>query len=243
MAAGSAEPAGRQELVSAGGHDSLGDSFDRTMRGARRGRGRAWDALYGDLSPLVLGYLRARRVPDAEDVCAETFLQVVRDLDRFEGDEANLRSWVLTIAHHRSTDARRRAARRPSDPTPDDTLERCLPAAAGVEATALATLGTDEVLALLDRLSDDQREVLLLRLLVGMSATEIAELTERSREAVKALQKRGIAKLREVVTPETHGVDPGPARGRPAALARDERSADAPVPATTPPPPSRGRER
>lgn len=174
----------------------LGDVFDRTLRGARRGRGRAWDALYADLAPLVLGYLRAQAVPDPEDVCAETFLQVVRDLHRFEGDERHFRSWVLTIAHHRATDARRRQGRRPSDPVPDQDLERALPPVR-TEGEVLTRLGTEEVVALLDQLGDDQREVLLLRLLGGLSTAEIAQATGRTREGVKALQKRGIARLRQ----------------------------------------------
>ena len=69
--------------------------------------GGAADA-YRRLAPTVLGYLRARRVPDAEDVLGEVFLQVARDLPRFRGDsEDDLRRWVMTIAHNRMADAAR----------------------------------------------------------------------------------------------------------------------------------------
>ena len=70
---------------------------------------------YRRLAPAVLGYLRARRVPDAEDVVGDVFLQVARDLPRFKGDsDEDLRRWVMTIAHNRMADAARRRSRRPT---------------------------------------------------------------------------------------------------------------------------------
>jgi len=54
--------------------------------------------VYKQLAPAVFGYMRAQRVPDAEDVAGEVFLQVARDLHRFSGDDDDLRRWVLTLA-------------------------------------------------------------------------------------------------------------------------------------------------
>jgi RNA polymerase sigma factor (sigma-70 family) len=180
---------------SPGGRASLGDAFDATLRGARRGRQRAWDALYRDLAPPLLGYLRAQRAPDPEDLVAEVFLEVVRSLPRFEGDEAGFRSWVFTIAHRRLIDARRAARRRPTDTAPNEDLEPALPPVEG-DAPLLAQASTEEVVALLGRLGEDQREVLVLRLVAGLSTREVAEVTGRSPEAVKGLAKRGLARLR-----------------------------------------------
>lgn len=188
---------------------------------ARRGRASAWDALYADLAPVVLGYLRGRGFPDPEDVLGDTWLEVVRDLYRFEGDERGFRSWVLSIAHLRGIDAARRRARRPSDPTDHDALSAALPTTPDIAAEALDRSATDEVVALLDILSDDQREALLLRLLGGLSTSEIAEATGRSRDGVKALQKRAIARLRahlEVPTARSEALAAGievPTSGRP----------------------------
>jgi RNA polymerase sigma factor (sigma-70 family) len=184
----------------------LGDEFEATLRGARRGRARAWDALYSEFAPLVLGYLRARRFPEPEDVCAETFLQVVRDLDRFSGDERGFRAWILSIAHHRGCDARRRASRRPSDPAPHEAIELELPPV-GTDDEIFGRIAEREVTQLLTILSTEQQEVMLLRLLGGMTTSEIAELTGRKREAVKGLQKRAIARLRaHLVVTDAAGV-------------------------------------
>jgi RNA polymerase sigma-70 factor (ECF subfamily) len=143
---------------------------------------------YRVLAPAVLGYLRAQRAPDPEDLLGEVFLQVTRDLARFEGDEDAFRRWVFTIAHHRLIDARRLLARRPqlSDgdvpevPAPADTAE----------------LPTDpELLSALDQLSPDQREVVVLRFVADLSLEQVAAVTRRRVGAVKALQHRALARL------------------------------------------------
>ncbi|HEY1517508.1 MAG TPA: sigma factor, partial [Solirubrobacteraceae bacterium] len=59
---------------------------------------------YRDLAPAVLGYLRALRVREPEDVLGEVFVQVVRDIGRFRGDDDALRRWLFSIAHNRVMD-------------------------------------------------------------------------------------------------------------------------------------------
>jgi RNA polymerase sigma factor (sigma-70 family) len=126
------------------------------------------------------------------------FVEVVRSLHRFEGDEGGFRSWVFTIAHRRLIDARRASQRRPVELAAAEDLEPTLPPADD-EPLLLERAGTAEVLALLDRLGDDQREVLVLRLVAGFTTAEVAEVTGRSTEAVKGLAKRGLARLRVLV--------------------------------------------
>jgi RNA polymerase sigma factor (sigma-70 family) len=141
-------------------------------------------------------------------VLGEVFLELVRSLDRFDGDEEGFRAWVFTIAHRRVIDARRLAGRRPSDPHPVDELERALPdSGAQIDAGLLERASTAEVLALLDRLSDDQREVLVLRLVGGLTTLEVSRITDRSPEAVKGLSKRGLARLRELLGVQQANID------------------------------------
>lgn len=180
------------------GAASLQQPFDELLPAARRGDDAAWAALYRDLAPALVGYLRGHGAPDPEDLVGEVWVQVVRHLDGFEGDERGFRSWVFTIAHRRLIDVHRVQRRRPEDVSPVQDLEAALPPVEA-EPDALATLGTEEVLSLLDLLTDDQREVLLLRLLAGLRLAEIAEVTGRPRQAVKSLQKRGIEHLRRLV--------------------------------------------
>ena len=91
------------------------DDFPRTLDAARAGQDWAWRAIYQDLSPPVLGYLRGRGVSDAEDLAAEVFLQVVRDVVNFKGDQREFRGMGVRdrppSTRRRSTTARPTAGR------------------------------------------------------------------------------------------------------------------------------------
>lgn len=173
---------------------ALSGRFDEVLDGARAGEEWAWREIYEDLAPVVLGYLRGQRATTPEDTTSEIFLQIVRDIHRFEGPESKFRSWVFTIAHHRLIDARRAATRRPSDATPDEELDRHLPPTEA-EALALDNVATDELRVLCKSLTEDQRAVILLRFVGGLTMPEIAETLGKRTGAVKALQRRGLAAL------------------------------------------------
>lgn len=175
---------------------SLDEEFPTVLDAARAGADWAWSRLYADLAPTLLGYLRARGAPEPEDLVGETFLQVVRDLEGFEGDESGWRSWVFTIAHRRLVDDRRHRGRRPTDLAEDDVLARHLPTVSAAEPEALAQLGTDEVLALLSVLTEEQRAALALRFVAGLTLPEVAAVLGRTSNATKALQRRGLRALR-----------------------------------------------
>jgi RNA polymerase sigma factor (sigma-70 family) len=160
--------------------------------------GRRPDAgdVYRRLAPAVLGYLRAQRAPEPEDLLGEVFLQVARDLRRFRGTDDDLRRWVFTIAYHRLVDARRRQARRPvlaDGPVPDR------PAAEPADARAL----DPELGQALDALTADQRDVLMLRFVADLSLEQVADVTGRTVGAVKALQHRALENLAKAVSPQS----------------------------------------
>ena len=167
--------------------------FGAVLAGARGGAERAWVEIYRDFSPAVLGYLRGLGAEEAEDLTGEVFLQVVRDLHRFDGDRRAFRAWILTIAHHRFLDHRRRSRRRPVEllPAPVE-LGRSAP---GAEVEALARLGSGRVRELMILLSPDQRAVLLLRIVGDLTVEQIGRAIGKRPGAVKALQRRGLATL------------------------------------------------
>ncbi|MEX2658779.1 MAG: sigma-70 family RNA polymerase sigma factor [Acidimicrobiales bacterium] len=149
--------------------------------------------VYLRLAPGVLGYLRAERAPEPEDLLGEVFLQVARDLGRFSGDDDACRRWVFTIAHHRLVDDRRRRHARPqrtdaqvpdvADPRPADEA------------------GLDPVLrGALAALTPDQREVVVLRFVADLSLEDTAGITGRTVGAVKSLQVRALDNLRKAVS-------------------------------------------
>jgi RNA polymerase sigma factor (sigma-70 family) len=174
------------------------ERFNSLLVAAREGSEAAWQELYNGFAPVVLGYLRANGAPDPEDVLSEVFLQVARDIARFDGEENGFRSWVFTIAHHRLIDARRHSARRPVElaaepPEPD------IPAEDAAEE-ALARIGLDEVQRILETLSPEQRAVLLLRVIGDLSIDDVAKAVGKRPGAVKALQRRGLAAVKRELT-------------------------------------------
>ena len=172
--------------------------FRRVLRSARAGDESAWQALYTWLAPQVLGFLRASRVNEPEDVLWEVFLEVARRIGRFQGDAGGFRAWVFTIARARRVDGIRREARRIEVPA-DLAVHEAVPAGVDVEGEALALVGLDELISLLDRLTDDQNEILILRAIGGWTAREVGEITGRSTGSVEQLQHRATRALREIL--------------------------------------------
>ncbi len=171
------------------------EEFAALLEAAREGSEPAWATIYRRLSPAVLGYLRSNNAPDPEDVLSEAFLQVARDLPHFEGDARQFRAWVFTIAHHRLLDARRADVRRPVDPVPEPPEPAAAPQRDASEE-ALGRIGLETVQRVLAELSPDQRAVLLLRVVGGLTVEEVAHALGKRPGAVKALQRRGLAAAR-----------------------------------------------
>lgn len=170
--------------------------FGSLLASARRGEGAAWRQLYVAHSPAVLGYLRAQRAPAAEDLLGEVWLQAVRDLARFTGDEPGFRAWLVAIAHHRLLDARRAAARRPVEVAGEELLD----AAGGTEAPASRQVEAEEQLArLLDGIPERQRAVLYLRFVLDMPQRDVARALGISTAAMKMLQGRALRALEQRV--------------------------------------------
>ena len=173
------------------------DAFASVLTAARAGADWAWGRIYADLSGSVIGYLRVHGAADPEDVAGEVFLQVVRDLPRFSGDERDFRAWVFTIVHRRLLDERRRRARKPTVPLPDAHDPR----GGDVGEDAHARLDRTRVLELLADLPEDQRAVLLLRILGDLTIEEIARVVDKRPGAVKALQRRGLRRVGKAYAP------------------------------------------
>jgi RNA polymerase sigma factor (sigma-70 family) len=180
---------------------TIGTRFTVVLEDARRGEPDAVEALYRDLAPSVLGYLRGQGAGEPEDLTSEVFEGVFRGLPRFRGEEAGFRSWVFTIAHRRLLDERRRRRRRPEvamDPVdPVDLADRgpiC-----DAEGEALGRLGSRWVLEVLGKLTEGQRSVVLLRVLADLPVAEVARVLGRSEGAVKNLLQRGVSRLADEI--------------------------------------------
>lgn len=186
-------------------------SFDSVLLAARAGAEWAWARLYDGLAPTLLGYLRAQGAPDPDGICGEVFCQLVRDIHRFEGDEAGFRSWVFVMVHHRLVDDVRRRKRRPEAVSAPDAFAS-IQDPTDVEAQVVRQATEAELRGLMDELTQAQRDVLLLRVFGGLTLDEVARSMGRRVGAVKALQRRGLEALRGKL--HVDGLYPSEARER-----------------------------
>ncbi|HEX6287276.1 MAG TPA: RNA polymerase sigma factor [Acidimicrobiia bacterium] len=172
----------------------MGQPFEEVLVGAKRGDEWAWNQIYHSVSGQLIGYLTMKGAPEPEDQASETLLQVARNIDSFEGDEESFRSWVFVIAHRRLIDSRRRSGRRleTTELEPDLTAE-----SGDVEQEALASLSTEEVRRMLEILTEEQREVIVLRTLVDLSLEQTADVMGKRVGSIKAMQRRAIARLQK----------------------------------------------
>lgn len=172
--------------------------FDRTLRAAQAGDEEAFVRLFRGVQPVLLRYLTALGGPLAEDAAADAWVNVVRGLKDFSGDEAGWRAWVLTIGRARLVDAQRRAARTPIPVDVEDELaDRA--AADDVLAAAQELVSTEAAVALVRRLPQDQAEAVLLRHLAGLDVATAARVLGKTPAAVRVCTHRGLRRLADLL--------------------------------------------
>ena len=176
----------------------------RLVERLRAGDERAWARWYDELAPAVRGYARSKGARDPDDLVGEVFAAAAGRIGDFDGDERRLRAWVFTIAHHRLAAEHRRRSRRGDDAAlATDLLDRVAWPDDPIDSVE-GRIDAEGALALLGSLTDDQREVLALRVVADLSLAETAEVTGRPIGAVKALQHRALGRLHRVLAADPH---------------------------------------
>jgi len=168
---------------------------DEVVEDARGGESSALTALYMALAPGVLAYLRSRGSRDAEGLTQEVFLQLLPRLRTITGGAAGVRALAFTIAHSRLVDEFRRRSRSTELPYDAELDARQHDSA---EQEAIEQSGSQAITSLLASLGDEQKAVILLRVLGDLSLEETARTMGKSVGAVKQLQRRGLLALREL---------------------------------------------
>jgi RNA polymerase sigma-70 factor (ECF subfamily) len=173
----------------------LSADLTAALRAAQHGDEAGFVVIYRDMQPRLLRYATVLVGWDgAEDVTAEAWLQVSRDLHRFAGDVDRFRGWAATIVHHRAMDACRVNARRPTVTSPDDERDESV-GASDTAAAALDALSTDLALSLIAALPREQAQAVLLRAVVGLDARTAGEVLGKRAGAVRVAAHRGLRRL------------------------------------------------
>src|SRR5580658_10685585 len=170
------------------------------------GQPEAIESLLVEVRPMVVRYCRARlgRISGqyhvADDVAQEVCIAVLSALPRYRDMGRPFASFVFGIASHKVADAIRNAARLaiPTEDLPDGPDGR-----PGPEETVVAYIEAEHARALLARLPVHQRELLVLRVLSGMTAEETGHALGMSAGAVRVAQHRALARLRAMVLDES----------------------------------------
>lgn len=186
---------------------AIDDDFAVLVAAAVTGERDAVDRVLRWVRPLVLRYCRARvggqekTFASADDVAQEICLAVLTALPSYRDQGRPFLSFVYGIASHKVADAHRNAARNRADLVPElpDTPELT----EGPEAQVLQNEVTGRMAKLLHNLPERQREVLILRVVVGMSAEETAEAVGSTPGAVRVAQHRALSRLRSLLTGRT----------------------------------------
>jgi RNA polymerase sigma-70 factor (ECF subfamily) len=171
--------------------------------GAVRGSERARDELLALIHPLVLRYCRARLgrqesvLRSADDVAQDVCMAVVGALVSYEPKGLSFRAFVFGIAAHKVTDVFRAGGRDRTEPVAE--LPDSLVTADGPEGRLLAAERSERLRALLAYLTPRQREILVLRVAVGVSAQEAAQAVGSTAGAVRVTQHRALARLRRIL--------------------------------------------
>ena len=135
---------------------------------------------------------------DAEDLTTQTFLKMLEAIGRFRWQSVPFSAWLFRIAHNLAMDhfrAQRRVQTEDEVPEPPGHEE------SSAEEQAMDALGQAGMLALIERLSAEQRQVLTLKFLFGFANAEVAGILGKTEGAVKSLQHRALASLQKHVSP------------------------------------------
>jgi RNA polymerase sigma-70 factor (ECF subfamily) len=186
--------------------NELRDDLDTLVSAAMTGDSSAIEAVLIMVEPMVRRYCRARlgrgerASVSADDVAQEVMLAVLKALPNYRVQGRPFLAFVYGIASHKVIDAHRAAGRNRSDPVSDvpDSAE----VSDGPEQRALHSELSGQMGQMLTTLPAKQREILVLRVVVGLSAEETAEVVGSTPGAVRVAQHRALARLRRAMPEE-----------------------------------------
>lgn len=168
----------------------------------KKAKGRDPDAfgmLYDEYVDQIFRYVyyKIGNLAESQDLTGQTFLKAFENIDSYEMRDVAFSSWLYRIAHNLVVDFFRRESKRESVPIDDQPPT---PSTRGnpVE-TVLADLESERLYRAMQKLTHNQREVLVLKFIDNLSNAQVAEIMGISVGAVKSTQKRGLLSLNRIL--------------------------------------------
>lgn len=164
-----------------------------SLRDLKSGDSGAWSWLVAEFSGKIVGYATRMGARDPEEVMSATLETVATRIADFEGNESQMRSFIFSIAHARIVDDLRKSTRR-SEVSIENTLTLL-----EADEPNEDTFSDPDLLNALSRLPEDQRRMLELRYVVGLSTKETADAIAKSEVATRVGLSRAFARLKELL--------------------------------------------
>jgi RNA polymerase sigma-70 factor (ECF subfamily) len=141
-------------------------------------------------------YLKIGDANASQDLTSDVFLRMLEALKGGRGWQTTPNAWIFGIARNVVADHYRRRERRPEV----ELDENALPAAdPGLAQTVIAAEEQTALLAAMEELTDEQRDVVFLRFMEGLSIKDVAEVMGKTEGAIKALQFRSMQALSKIM--------------------------------------------
>ncbi len=141
-------------------------------------------------------YYRTGDIQVADDLTSETFLRMIHSISGYRFQGVAFQAWLFQIAHNLLNDHYRKMGVRNDTQLEENIMEDPhVPSSRPVEHT----LNSMTLQKALNQLSVDQRDVIVMRFITGMPISEVAQALHKSEDAVKGLQRRALATLRDVL--------------------------------------------
>lgn len=169
--------------------DALVDvlDFDQLVEEAVRGSDSAFTLLWRNFQPRMVRYL-AMFTNEPEDLCSEVWIKIATSIKSFKGDSKAFKGWIYTIARNSATDLARKKQR----------------SGISVELNESDWIGENstmvEVMDLVKRLPQEYAEIIMLRVVADLDASEVAEIVGKTQGNVRVLTHRGLKQLQEMLT-------------------------------------------
>ncbi len=179
------------------------ERLDSVVADAVNGDRGALQEVLATIRPIIVRYCRARVGAtersglSADDVAQEVCLAAITALPRYKDQGRPFLAFVYGIAAHKVADAHRAAGRNRADPM--DVVPERSTGEAGPEQLAIDSEQSARMKELLQILPEKQREILVLRVVVGMSAEETADAVGSTPGAVRVAQHRALARLKSEI--------------------------------------------
>ncbi len=171
----------------------------RLVARAKEGDRAALEQLYLIHFDRIYGYLQLSvgNRHDAEDLTNQTFIKMLESIERFVWRQAPFSAWLFRIAHNLAMDHFRSGRRWQYEEEPPEHSVSLEPSA---EDEALAMIGRESMLGMIESLSEDQQQVLTLKFVFNFSNSEVATILGKTEGAIKSLQHRALASLQRQLT-------------------------------------------